>query len=483
MRFMQDRPHDLYPASLRLASALLILCGIILLSGCEINRLNRAEELYGRELYAGAIQELDELIKVGKNGAIVTRAELTRSSSYLELGKLALQRQNIPLATRFFKLANSAAADLELGNIYLRLSQQAYREGNKALSMNYLEDIIREIPQSTLIPEVTLRRISILMDEYQDRNSTWETYKYMHDNFPNNAYEIQARNYVAQFIDTKVDYARILKQQGYYTDALKELFELSRYPVLKEGQINPLISDVYQAQAEEYIDDQNYLEADRLFRIAIQYQPAKKAEIDARLEGITSLYVQKGNSLLAAREFEAALVHYRKTFEIIPDYAPALQGIERVRQTQENIKRAAQIFADAERLEAAQKFADALKLYNQAHALEPLADYKSRAVIMQNLIEAERNPTAFAQRIINEYRGGLLLRRVAAKRAEVLKSNKDSEIRDSGWKILLSSGQYKYEARYDLLTPNETFLYVWQVNLRERSVIPLNRLSEELMSR
>ncbi|MDD3579376.1 MAG: hypothetical protein PHS23_10335, partial [Candidatus Cloacimonetes bacterium] len=86
-----------------------------------------------------------------------------------------------------------------------------------------------------------------------------------------------------------------------------------------------------------------------------------------------------------------------------------------------------------------------------------------------------------AERIINEYRSGLLVRRVAAKRAEVLQTYKANEIRDSGWKMLLSTGQYKYEARYDLLTPTDTYLYVWQINLRDRSVIPLNRLSEELM--
>ena len=459
---------------------LLVLCAM-LLGGCEINRLNRAEELYQKQLYAGAIEELDRLIKVGQNGAIITRAELVRSNSYLELGKLALTRQNIPLAIRFFKLANSAPADVELARIYMNLSQQAYREDDKALAMKYLEDITREIPNSTLIPEVMLRRISIFMDEYQDRNSTWEEYKELHDRFPNNTFEIQARNFVLQFIDSKVDYAMILAEQGYHTDALKELFELARYPVVQGENINRLIAEVYQAQAEEFVDAQDYLEADRLFRIVLQYNPGKKAEIDARLEGITSLYIEKGNSLLAEREFDAALIHYNKTFDIIPNYAPALAAIERVRQTRENIARAMQLATEAERLEATQKHADALALLNQAIALDPLPQYRTRAGVMKNLIEAERNPTAFAQRIINEYRGGVLLRRVAAKRAEVLQVHKQNEVRDSGWKILLSTGQYKYEARYDLLTPTDTFLYVWQINLRDRSVIPLNRLSEELM--
>jgi hypothetical protein len=46
---------------------------------------------------------------------------------------------------------------------------------------------------------------------------------------------------------------------------------------------------------------------------------------------------------------------------------------------------------------------------------------------------------------------------------------------------LLSPGQYKYEARYDLLTPAENIYFAWQVNLRDRSVTPLNKISEQVM--
>lgn len=81
---------------------------LMLSTGCEVNRLNSAQKLYDDQLYAGAIQELDGLIPVGYNGAIITRAELLRSNCYLELGKTALERDNRPLAIRFLKLANSA---------------------------------------------------------------------------------------------------------------------------------------------------------------------------------------------------------------------------------------------------------------------------------------------------------------------------------------------------------------------------------------
>jgi tetratricopeptide (TPR) repeat protein len=175
---------------------------IMMLSGCEINRLRSAEELYRSQRYAGAIEELDTLIRIAQNGAIATRAELIRSNSYLELGKTAVERDNRPLAIRFLKLANSEAADLELGALYFRMAEEADDAGNRTLAQKYLEDILREIPDSPLVPQVVLRRMSIYMSEYQDRNSTWEDYKYLYDNFPNNAYEIQARYIVMQFIDS-----------------------------------------------------------------------------------------------------------------------------------------------------------------------------------------------------------------------------------------------------------------------------------------
>jgi hypothetical protein len=319
------------------------------------------------------------------------------------------------------------------------------------------------------------------MIQYQDRNATWEDYKFLYDNYPNNAYEIQARYIVKQFTQSMIDYALRLKEQEYYDDALRELFELSRYPVVEADQINILISDIYQAQAEEYIDSQDYMEADRLYRIAVQYDPAKESRILERLEGITDLYIEKGDNLLKDRDFEGALIHYNKTFEIIPDYAPALAAIERLHQIQRDIKNAADIFENAQKMEAAQKYADAQELYKRAYNLDQRPEYQEKAAMMQNMVEAQRDPQGFARRILADYRNGRILNRVAAQRALILEEYKLSEIRDSGWKFLLSTGQYKYEARYDILTPTDTYLYVWQINLKDRSVIPLNKLSEALM--
>ena len=107
--------------------------------------------------------------------------------------------------------------------------------------------------------------------------------------------------------------------------------------------------------------------------------------------------------------------------------------------------------------------------------------YLDKIATMNNMIEAQKNPAAFAKRVLQEYRNGAIPGRLNAQKAELLKRYKADEIRDSGWKYLMSSGQYKYEARYDLITPVDSYYFVWQINLRDKTIIPLNKLSERLM--
>lgn len=102
-------------------------------------------------------------------------------------------------------------------------------------------------------------------------------------------------------------------------------------------------------------------------------------------------------------------------------------------------------------------------------------------VYMQNLIAAQDNPTRFAQRIVEEYRGGILVMRIQRHKQELLRAYNATEIRDRGWSVRILSGQFKYEVRYDLMTPNISYYYVWQVNLRDKTIKPLNTLTEKLM--
>ncbi|HPV00625.1 MAG TPA: hypothetical protein PLR23_06610, partial [Candidatus Cloacimonas acidaminovorans] len=117
---------------------ILLLLIVIILSGCEINRLRSAEELYQKNLYAAAIVELDDLIANAENRAIATRAEIVRSNCYSALAEAAVEKKNWPLAIRFFKLANSDSANLRLAEIYRDLAMEAEKEGNRIVSKSYL---------------------------------------------------------------------------------------------------------------------------------------------------------------------------------------------------------------------------------------------------------------------------------------------------------------------------------------------------------
>ncbi|MBP7194515.1 MAG: hypothetical protein KBA79_01685 [Candidatus Cloacimonetes bacterium] len=462
-------------------SAALLAIILVTISACEINRLRSAEEHYGQKRYAAAIQESDEFIPKANNGALRTRAELVRSNSYYQLGLIAVQRNSIDLAIRFFKLSNSSQADFELAKIYKSRLLEAATVGDFETQLLYLNSILREIPTSDLVPEMINRRIVIYLDQIGDADAAWHDYMNLFDTYPGNSYEVAARKSMERIVPNKIAYGERLANAGYFNEALAVYFELAKYPIIRTEEINALIGSTYRGQAELYLDQENYLEADRFLRIALQYIPEQRPQIEERLRQIVDLFIKKGDAFLAQRDFENALTHYQRVFEIIPDYPPARQAIERVRITQENIARAAQLFRQAELTEASGKVADALKLYQQANGLDSNPETRTRISIMQNTIEADRNPLAFARKIINEYRNGLLNNRITQQKKQLLGRYKNSEIRDSGWKFLLSTGQYKYEARYDLMTPQETFLYVWQVSLKDRKIIPLNKISEELM--
>lgn len=457
------------------------LCVLLLLSACEVNRLRSIEEHYRQRRYAAAIQEADEFIRKAANGAFITRAELARSNSYHQLGLMSLQRDNDELALKFFKLSNSEAADKDLGALYKQKIMEAIQANDYETQLFYVNNILREIPRSDLVPEMMYRRINLYLDYRGDSDGAWQDYMDLFDSHPNDSYEVAARKSMERIVPNKKAYGQRLAQSGYYNEALTQFFELAKYPVVKTNEINQLIGDAYRGQAEEYLHAGDYLEADRFLRIALQYVPEQRPQIEAKLQEIVGLFINKGDEYLAVKDFDTAMIYYQKVFEIIPDYPPGLQAIQRLNTTKQNIARAALLFEQGQRSEASGRYTEALGLYQQANSLDSSPEIQKHIASVQNMIEADRNPQAFARKIITQYRGGLLINRINQKKNELLANYKANEVRDSGWKFLLSTSQYKYEVRYDLMSPRETFFYVWQVNLKDRSIIPLNKISEDLM--
>jgi len=73
------------------------------------------------------------------------------------------------------------------------------------------------------------------------------------------------------------------------------------------------------------------------------------------------------------------------------------------------------------------------------------------------------------------------LNKIIAVFAEKLVIYGDDLLRVSGWKVLYSFGQYKYEVRYDIVSPDERFYFAWRVDLSNQSISALNKLSEKTM--
>ena len=460
---------------------ILLSLSLLIISACEINQLSSAEDHFKNQRYAAAIQELDNYIQTGKNGALITRGEILRSQCYYELGLRAIQVENWDLSIKFLKLANSEEADKALANVYKKLSDKALEEGNLELSFNLVNTILREIPQSELTPEMLSRRIGFLLDTFINYELAWQDYMTLYNNYPNNVYEVATRKQIEKIVPFRLDYARRLYSSGYYSDALHILFELQKYPVGDPQTINNMICEAYMGQAEDSLKQQNYLEAERLFRIAIQYDPSRKGEVEKHIEQMASLFVQKGDELVRLRDYDNALIHYQKAFDIIPDYPPAKQAIARLNTIKENVARANELYAQAEKAELAGKYSEALRLYRQANSLDSRPEFATKITQMQNLIEAQADPIAFTKRIINKYKGGIINTRIQKQKLELLKMFDPSEVYDTGWKIMITSNPLKYEARYDLITPTVSYYYVWLVNLRDGSLTPLNKLSEKTM--
>jgi len=458
-----------------------VLVSILLLTACEQNKLKRAEALYTQRRYAAAVEQLDIFIHNGKNGAFVTRAELIRSSSYYSLGLAAVDKENWPLSIRLFKLANSEQADIELAKVYKTLALAAQAAGDNAKALSYYTLILSEISYTDLTPEILQLRIALYLDAYDDKTSAWNDYIILYDKYPEDPFEIKARPYIQRFIASNVNAAVAKAIDKDYDTALAELFDIRKYPVSDADKVDQEISNIYQEMAENEIRKTDYFEANRLFLKAMQYYPDKKDIINKRLNDIAYLYIEKGNDYLKVRDFDTAMLYYQKTYEIIPDFELANNAITNLRNIKNNIRRAAEIGVEALKLENSKNYAEARKLYQQAYQLDTRTDYNQSAIIMGNMIEADKDPIAFSRKIVMEYKNGLLYRRIQAQKQLMLKKFTINEVRDSGWKIMLSPGQNKYEARYDIMTPSENLYYVWQVNLRDRSITPLNKLSERIM--
>ncbi len=455
-----------------------IVVGLVV-TGCSSN-YSIAQSLQARSKYAAAIERYDDYIAVAKNGAKSTEAELARSECYYQLGMKSYNTDKWKLAIRFFFLANSDKADEVMDNCYFNLAQAAYDRKEFDITLAYYSMIVDNLPNSELIPEILYNRIQIFMDLRNDDVSAWQNYETLNQRFPDSDFIATAQPFIDRFMDRYIDQAVELQYSEGYRSALERLFYLERYPSSFKDRIYLELSGLYWKLAEKLVEEGEFVQAEETYHFVVEFDPTKKEMVDTRLKEVCSNFVVQGDQLLAERRIDEAIVIYGRCFNIIRDYEPAAIAISEANILKQNIMEANRRSLEAQDAEKKEEWATALQLYRQAYKLDALEAYKDKVFLMSNMIEIEKDPVGFARSIINNYRNGRIIRAVSQLEQELIMQY-DDLVSSTGWRYMMSVGEAKYEVLYDITTPDKSYFLAWLVNLKDRSVSPLNKASEELL--
>jgi hypothetical protein len=453
---------------------------LLLMSGCASNYYTTAVRLQQRNNYLGAIENYDEFIARSSNGAMITKALNNRSKAYHNLGIQALESNHYRLAARFFYLANTLASDEKMVDAHYTLANIAYSRGEMEQSLAIINFIIDTYPHLPVIPEIIFRRIELNHQYEQDKEKIWKDYVRLADRYNEDDLVRQAipiiDSYMPEYI---LDAKRVSDKEGFDT-AIKNLLYLNRYPHSYQDIVTNEIGLLYFEMAEGAQEEESYFDAERYYRFAVEYDPQLRQVVDERLNQMVSAMISFGDSLLTKRKVDEAKDLYQLTYAIIPNNQAAREAISRAEVLQENIEAAEGLFRQAEENEKEGNIVEALRLYRLSYQRDRLQQTADKIFLMTNLIEIEKNPVAFARTIIEEYKNGLILRNLQ-ETASRLRALHGDDVRVSGWRIMLSTGANRYELRYDVTSPSESNYYIWQVNLLNRALTPLNKDSQEIM--
>ena len=409
--------------------SLSIIILMIFVSGnCLINsKFNIPHQLYMKSNYVMAIKHFDDFLETSDNGALSTQAELERSDCYYQLGVKAYDNRNWLLASRLFFLSNSSIADDKLDDCYFELAKKQLLEHSLTSALEYYHNIVTYIQDSEYIPEILYNRIKIYI-EMGNNLSAFNDYHFLWENHPDNSYRLEIQPFIDDLMPSFIDEALSFRDSLNYDIAVDMLKKLSQYPSTFQGNIFIHISDLYLLKFDEAIEIYK-----NCYKILPEYQVCTTLINEVN---------DKKKSYLSALEFENIAMQYEEKKEYTPAYSN----------------------------------------YNKSYNLFKTDRVRDKIYIMSNLIQAERNPKAFAEKIVKDCKKGVIPAGVNAVESSLVAQYGD-QVSTSGWKVYYAIGEFKYEVRFDLLSPGENYYYAWRVNLKTRQITSLNKISEDMMKR
>jgi len=464
---------------MRLSKITLLLL-LISMTGCTLNKkYSKAYKAYSDKDFIQATILYDLYIETALNGALATKAELERSESYYQLGLQALNNQNWSLAKDLFYLANSDKADNELDKCYFELAKIALAKNQfDKVEKNY-NYIINNLPNSELIPEVLYERIKLLVgldkksDAYKDCLTLYEKY-------PESDFTIKIQSIVDELIPYYIDEALMFKLNDQYQESLEMFLQLTKHPTAHKTRIYEEISSLYIILALSAYKEKRYKDSYNFFQSALEFDVDNTHSIENEIQQICNTIVSQGDTYAEKDSLNEAIETYKIIYNYYPQSEIATSKIAETEQKIQDYAKAAEILKSAEKLANENKFQAALKKYKEVLQLHNTKEVRKQIFEMQNLIRAEKAPLEFARSIITSYRKGKLVENInllVEKQKELYKDN----VHINEWKVLYSFGKYKYEVRYDIITPDKNYYFAWRINLRDQSIFSLNKLSEKIL--
>ncbi|HPY96633.1 MAG TPA: hypothetical protein PL063_05430 [Candidatus Cloacimonadota bacterium] len=461
----------------------LVFSFLLIATACT-NKYQSANVFYKAENYTVAIEEYDKVINKSANGYEVTLSEIDRSESYFQLGMRAFERNNYNLAIRLFYLANSDKADEKIIDSYLILIDdlKTKDERNRVIATyNYLID---NLYRSERTPLLIFERICLIYEWYQNEEKVWEDYSMLYEKYPESEYLPQAQEIVDNFLPKWIE-ALVAKKNSPDVDLdeiISSMVYLKTIPNNYHENISKEIALIYIQMAEELIKKQEYVTAEKQFRRALEYDIDQAVYVQKRLNYVCDMFVSEGNDLIKQKLIDEAIVSFNRSFQIIPDYQKAIDGIARAESRRLMIARSLELKNEGIQLERKKKYKEALAIYQQAYNLDNTPELSKLIFEVSNTIEIDKDPRSFALKILNEHNNGAIVKRINSLRAELKEEWKD-KLKDSGWRPIGSGTRNTMEIRYDFITPEENYFLSWQVNMKDKKIIPLNKLTEKLFGK
>ncbi len=460
----------------------IFLLVIIIATGCSTDkRYEIAKVLYLQSNYVPAIEHYDDFINKTLDGALATKAELEKSECYYQLGLYTYAKKNWKLANDLFYLANSLKADEKMDNCYYELSQISMKEDDIETVLDHYDYIITYLISSELIPEILYNRIKIYVD-LDNKQLAFDDYYILWNEHPEDGFTKKAEPFIDRLLPFYIEEVIALQHSEEYETSLEILINLSLLPSSYKKLLIEEISNVYLLMGDREMNNINYPGGLEFYQRAINYDFKQEMVVNNKLEILCREFIAQGDTLVKADQLNEAIEVYEKAFLIIPDCPDAVSGIEKVEIIKQNYITAQELIDQALILEKDKGFSEALKLYKQSATLRNTAWIREKVFQTQNIIEAENNPLEFAEFIIQNYKNGKVAERIYALENDMITIHGDA-VRSSGWKVLYSFGKYKYEVRYDIITPEDNYYFIWRLDLITREVSPLNKVTEKILEK